>query len=452
MFEKIKRKIKIIFKLALPMMASSVAIGMMGVVDTIVVGHYDTDQLAYMGLANSVFIILFTIPLALLQGVIIKASQKFGARKFHSTGKIYNEGKKYAIPLFVVFFLIGMTGPHFLHLLGQSGAMEVEGGKLLRILSCSIPFILLNVTDVFFLQSIKRPHIAMYSAVTANILNLILNPILVFGMFGAPEMGAAGAAVTTVILRIFMALFTFTYILRMKKNPKLNKRFGLHRSYDTWWMDSKNTRKIGYGIAVMTMATHGSYAISNNFAGWMGEQPMAIFVVMSTIGGILFMLFFSLSQATSIVVANDFGRKDKEGIVVSTLGGLVMLSSAIMLCTVVLGGFHRQIFSWFTNDEAVILGASILIGYMIFEIIVDSIPLNIIGSLNGRSDVKIPTINQVISFVVVKLSTSYLFAFTFNMGVKGLILGSAIAGISSLTLNGARFMYLIRRDRIEGLR
>lgn len=83
----------------------------------------------------------------------------------------------------------------------------------------------------------------MYGIIAANILNIIVNPVLVYGKFGFPELGAVGSATSTLIVRIFLAVYILAYIRRMKKNPKLNKRFGLDRSYSTWWNDSRRTRK-----------------------------------------------------------------------------------------------------------------------------------------------------------------------------------------------------------------
>ena len=272
--KQLKLYIRDIGKLALPITTAFVAMGLMGIIDTMIVGNYNTDQLAYIGLANSIFVVLFTIPIGLLQGVLIKSSQKFGARKFQSTGKIYNEGRKYALVLGIVFTLLGIQGET---ICACSGKMKRWFGRRtgLRIFVLSIPFILMYVNANFFLQSIRRPYVGMYGIIAANVLNIAINPLLVYGKFGLPEMGAAGSATSTLIVRIFLAIYILAYIRRMKKNPKLNQRFGLSRSYRTWWNDSQRTRKIGYGIAIMTIAANGSFSIVSTFAGWMGQHTMA---------------------------------------------------------------------------------------------------------------------------------------------------------------------------------
>lgn len=450
--QQLKRYIKDIAKLALPITTAFVAMGLMGIVDTMIVGNYNTDQLAYIGLANSVFVVLFTIPIGLLQGVLIKSSQKFGAHKFQSTGKIYHEGRKYSFLLAVIFTLLGIQGETILRLLGQDEDMVKHGGEVLRIFVFSIPFILMYVNANFFLQSIRRPYVGMYGIIAANVLNIIINPVLVYGKFGLPELGAIGSATSTLIVRIFLAAYILFYIHRMRKNPKLNKRFGLDRSYTTWWNDSKRTRKIGYGIAIMTIATNGSFSLVSTFAGWMGQHTMATFVIMINVSTLLFMICFSISQATSIVVANAFGRKDRQGILIATNAGYVISLTTIIILIAILYTFPNQVFGVFTNDKSVLNVINGLLFYVVADLFIDALPLNISGALNGRGDVKIPTINQVISFLGVRVWACYFFAFTLGLGLKGLPIGLACGGLSSLILNTLRFGYLIRRDKVEGLR
>ncbi len=450
--ELIKRTLREILKLTLPITTAFVAMGLMGIVDTMIVGHYHTDQLAYIGLANSIFVLLFTIPIGLLQGVLIKSSQKFGARKFHSCGKIYNEGRKYSMVLAVFFTTVGLFGEKLLTLMGQDADLAYHGGRVLQIFSVSIPFILIYVNCNFFLQSIKRPYVAMYAILAANILNIMINPVLVYGKFGFPELGACGSATSTLIVRIFLALYMVYYIRRMQKNPKLNKRFGLDRSYDTWWMDSKNTRKIGYGAAITTVATNGSFAIISTFAGWLGAHTMATYVIMINVSSMVFMICFSISQATSIVTANAYGRKSADGILAATISGYVISLSVILSLIALIYHFPTQIFGIFTSDQSVMTVIKALIFYLLADVFIDALPLNIMGTLNGRSDVKIPTIFQIVSFLGVRISACYLLAFVYNLGLKGLILGLACGGFSSLVLNGGRYAYLRRRDKTEGLR
>ena len=194
------------------------------------------------------------------------------------------------------------------------------------------------------------------------------------------------------------------YIYRMKKNPRVNKFFGLSRSYDTWWNDSKTTRKIGYGAAITTVATNGSFSMVSTFGGWMGQHTMAIFVILINVSTLVFMVCFSISQATSIVAANNYGKRDRDGIVSSALAGYVVSLSVIIVLITLIYNFPNQIFGIFTNDPSVIAAINGLIFYLLLDVFIDALPLNIYGTLMGRGDVKIPTINQIISFLGMRIS------------------------------------------------
>lgn len=437
--------VKKILVLALPISTSFLAMALMGTVDTMIVGNYNTDQLAYMGIANSIFLLLFTIPVGLLQGVLIKSSQKFGAKKFASCGKIYNEGKRYLVILAVIFTIIGMNGEKILTLFGQTADMASHGGSILRIFAFSIPFILIYVNANFFLQSIKRPYVAMYAAIVANIVNIMINPVLVYGMLFFPEMGAQGSATSTLIVRIFLAIFMLLYIRRMKNNPKLNKRFGLSRQYGTWWNDSKTTRMVGYGIAITTTSTNGSFSAVNNFAGWLGAETMAVFIILMSVSGLIFMLCFSVSQATSILVANAYGRKNREEIILTTKAGFSILVVIAIAIAYLLFLFPKQIYGIFTEDIAVINGLEAILIYAVFQIFIDILPLSIVGSLYGRGDVKIPTLFQAISYLGVRIASCYLLAFKFELGLRGLIMGLAVGALCSFILNVSRYIYISRK-------
>ena len=106
--------------------------------------------------------------MSLLQGVQIRASQEFGAKRFANCGKTYLQGKRYAWLLGFLFMLIGLNGQQILLLCGQSEAMAENSGRLLMIMALSIPGIMQIENANFFLQSIRRQHVAVYASVIAT--------------------------------------------------------------------------------------------------------------------------------------------------------------------------------------------------------------------------------------------------------------------------------------------
>ena len=163
------------------------------------------------------------------------------------------------------------------------------------------------------------------------------------------------------------------------------------------------------------------------------------------------MLCFSIGQATSIVVASAYGRKDYKGILIATNAGYVIELTVILSLITLVYHFPHAIFGIFTQDPQILSVVGGLIVYVLIDVFIDALPLNINAALNGQGDVKIPTIFQIVSFLGVRVSACYLLAFSLGWGLKGLILGLACGGACSFVLNSCRFVILARRNRQKAL-
>ncbi len=432
--------LRFILKMALPIALSYLAVGMMNIVDTLIVGNYDTKQLAYIGIANTVFVILYCIPMAMLQGLLIHSSQHYGAKKFKLCGKTYYCSVRYLWILSAIFMFLGFTGNIIYPLLGQEEDVCVNASKLLAIYALSIPAVLYYANANYFLQSIKRPFIGTVGFVIGNILNIIINPILTYGWLGFPEMGATGCALTTLIIRIAMAVYIACYIYMMKRNSRVCKHFGLRDKVVSWWKESKETRKTGYGLALIVAATDGSFALVNIFAGWLGVNALATYTIIANVNVFVFMIFFAISQATTIVVAHTYGEKQYKKLKFATLSGYVVYMIVAVFLLGALSMFPEKIYGLFSNDAGVISLVKTVFVFIIVDLIIDTLPINIEASLRGIDDIKYLTINQIFSFLFARIAACYLLAFVCEMGLAGLVLGLAGGGICSAILNTPRLI------------
>lgn len=437
--------LKFILKMAIPIALSYLAVGLMNVVDALVVGNYNTNALAYIGMANSVFVFLFCIPLALLQGVQIYSSQQYGAKKFKECGKIFKHGRIYAWILSLIFVPFGLCGKYIFTWLGQSEEIVENSANLLSIYTFSIPFILYYANTNYFLQSIKKPYIGTYGFIVGNICNVILNPMLVYGFWFISPMGAEGCALATLIIRMIMALYMHWYMYCFRKNKKAAKHFNLNCKITNWIKESLPLRKIGYGLGLIVLATDGSFSVINVFAGWLGVQKLATFTIITNVNVFVFMIFFAISQATTLVVAHTYGAKTYNKLKSATLAGyIIYLLSALVLFSG-LYFFAENIFGVFTNDINIIAIILPLLPIILIDLVVDTAPLNVEASLRGVSDIKYLTITQIISFLLFRLTACYVLAFVYNMSLSGLILGLAGGGIGSALMNIPRLVYIYKK-------
>ncbi len=432
--------LRFILKMAIPIALSYLAVGMMNIVDTLIVGNYNTNQLAYIGIANTVFVILYCIPMAMLQGLLIHSSQHYGAKKFKLCGKTYYCSVRYSWILSLIFMLLGFAGNIIYPLLGQEEDVCINASKLLSIYALSIPAVLYYANANYFLQSIKRPFIGTIGFIIGNILNVVINPVLTYGWLGFPEMGATGCAIATLVIRIAMAIYIAGYIYLMKHNLRVCKHFGLKDKFVNWWKESIETRKIGYGLALIVAATDGSFTLVNIFAGWLGVNALATYTIIANVNVFIFMIFFAVSQATTIVVAHTYGEKQYAKLKFATLSGYVVYTIVAIFLLGTLGFFPEMIYGLFSSDPNVISLVRTVFVFVIIDLIVDTLPINIEASLRGINDIKYLTINQVFSFLFARIASCYLLTFVCNMGLAGLVLGLAGGGICSAILNTPRLI------------
>lgn len=433
--------LRFILKMAIPIALSYIAVGLMNVVDALIVGNYDTKQLAYLGIANTVFVILYCIPMAMLQGSLIHSSKHFGAKEFKLCGKTYIFSVRYLWFLAIIFTLVGLCGKYIYNWLDQEADVCENASKLLALYALSIPAVLYYANANYFLQSIKRPLVGTIGFVIGNVLNLIINPVLTYGWLGLPEMGATGCVLTTFIIRLVMALYIAYYIRLIKKHKKAGSHFGFDCKLENWWQYGKDIRRTGYGLALIVAATDGSFTIINIFAGWLGVDALASYTIIANISVLLFMIFFAISQATTIVVAHTFGEKRYNKLKFATLSGYIVYAIVAAILFGSFGVFAEQVFGLFSDDENIIAAAESIILFIILDLIIDTLPINIEASLRGINDIKYLTINQIIAFLFARLSACYILAFVCGWGLKGLILGLAGGGICSALLNGPRLIY-----------
>ena len=162
------KEIKNIVKLSFPIAISAITISMMGIVDTMMVGNYNTEQLAYVGLATAVLFFCFIFPCLCCKACKSAHHKSLALRDLPIAEKLICKASVMLWLLGFLFMLIGLNGQQILLLCGQSEAMAENSGRLLMILALSIPGIMQFENANFFLQSIRRQHVAVYASVIAT--------------------------------------------------------------------------------------------------------------------------------------------------------------------------------------------------------------------------------------------------------------------------------------------
>lgn len=292
--------------LAAPVVVARSGIMVMGLVDTVMVGRFSAEELAYLGIALAPITVLLLILTGLLMGTLVVTAAALGSGDERGCGAVWRRSLPYALALGTGAAGVCAFGEPLLRLLGQSPELAREGGAVVRVMGLGLPGAALFLTSTFFLEGLRRPLPGMVMMIAANIVNALLNWVFVYGHFGLPAMGAVGSAWATTGVRLFLALGLVGYVWTMADA----ERFGVRVGVRTMWRAWAKQRRIGYAAATSIGVEGTAFSALNVFAGWLGVLPLAAFSIALNLITIAFMVAIGIGAATAVRVGMAHGRGD----------------------------------------------------------------------------------------------------------------------------------------------
>ena len=278
----------------------------MALVDIVMVGHFATAELAYLGIGMAPFMPVFLILLGLLLGTAVMTSLALGEGNLTECGAVWRRSVPYSIGLGLLGTLATSFGEPMLLAAGQTEELAVNGGRVMFFLGLGLPAYLLYVTTALFLEGIKNPKPAMLMMLVANLVNIAFNWVLVYGHLGFPAMGAEGSAITSSLVRWLLMIGLIVYIWTMPGH----EIYGIRLPAKGGWKDWAQQRRIGYSAAVSIGVESIAFSFLAMFAGWLGKVPLAAFSVAHNLLAMAFMVSLGFGSATGIRVAIAGGRGD----------------------------------------------------------------------------------------------------------------------------------------------
>lgn len=421
--------------LAVPVMAARAGLVLTFTVDAIFCGWHGKASLAAFGAAAVPQVTLMVVGIGLLVGTVVLTAQAEGGGKFHECGQILRGALTIAAAAGLFYAVILFPAETWLRFLGQPVGTVAEGSAALRIFGYSMPGILMLTACSFFLEGIHRPLPGMLIALVGNVLNLALNWIFVPGNLGAPEMGAAGAALATSVTRWAMLFAIVGYIWRMPDRRK-------YASLPWFSLNVATLRRLmafGLPFALAVGTETGCFNFMIIMAGWLGETELATMYAAINYTSFVYMLTLGLSTAAAVRVAHALGRQNtvdmqRAGWAATGLEFLVM--AVLAITTVCFAPFIADIYAK-DEDVLLLLTAAFYLTALLF--LVDGLQGVLMGALRGAADTLIPTIVYIVSFACVGIPMGLGLGYHAGLGVPALI-WSLIAALTLATLGlGWRF-------------
>ena len=232
-------------RLAWPVVLTRLATQLMALIDTMVVGQYDSRQLAFSSLGIGLSWVPAVTGMGLLMGVQVKTSHFLGAQDHHRIGAVFQRGVRYALLLGLgCFGLLWLTGPFLLRVMTRPD-LAAGATAPLGLFALSLPMFLITIACSNFLEALGRPRDVLIATLAANGLNAILLFVLVpahIQIFGLTINGATGAATATLIARTALCLGLFVYVVTMPAT----RDFGLLTRQAADVEGAREQRHVGY--------------------------------------------------------------------------------------------------------------------------------------------------------------------------------------------------------------
>ena len=284
-----------------------ISIGL-NLIDTLMIGQLGEQPLAAVGAANQLYFVFMVSLFGLLAGASVYMSQYFGARDFAGIKRVL--GIDYAVGILwsLGFFLIAQSlGAQVIHIFSKDPEVIAFGVQYLRI--ASISYVVSGIAMVISYNSraIQMLNVATAIAGIALAINATLNYVLIFGKFGAPALGVEGAAIATLIARIFEAVALLAYVY-MKKDHPFRANLAELRDFDAGLF--KDVMK----MASPVLLTEGSWAFSVSLTyaafGMLGTSALAVSQIANVVCDLLQSVYFGVGNATAMLIGEKLGQKN----------------------------------------------------------------------------------------------------------------------------------------------
>ena len=334
---------KLLLSMAVPMMLSMMVQALYNVVDSIFVSRISEDALTAVSLAFPVQNLLIALGVGTGVGINALLSKSLGEKNQKLANKTAHNGIILMFLSAIVCALFGVFGSHWFFTTQTDNPVLIDyGTKYLSIVMTFSFGIFGQFITERLLQATGRTTYSMYTQLVGAVTNLILDPILIFGMFGLPAMGITGAAVATVIGQILSAAFGVW--LNLKKNPDIQLKF------KELVPDFAVIKKIySVGVPSIVMGSIGSvmtYGLNQILMGF-SSTATAVFGVYFKLQSFIFMPVFGLNNGMVPIIAYNFGAKNKARMLRTMKLAIVYAVSILFVGFLVMQIFPVQLFGMF---------------------------------------------------------------------------------------------------------
>lgn len=344
-FIKEKAFYKTFFSLLIVIALQQFAALMVNLVDNLMLGRYTELALSGATLVNQLQFVLQQLAAGIGLGIVVLASQYWGQKRIPEIRKIISVGMKCGMLVGIIFFVLGLAIPNqLLAIFTSDQAVIAEGARYLKIMVWTYLLFSVSNTLMYALQSVETVMIGTVMSVSTICINFCFNYCLIYGNFGAPEMGIRGAAVATVISRSVELILILVYVLFIDKKLKA-------RLYDLFSFDMtflKDYIRVAMPVIISALLWGVAQAAQTAVLGHINAQVIAANSIAVTISQVFAVFGMAGANVASVMTGKTIGegKLDKVRAYAKTTQGIflclgVTLGILIFIFKGPIVGFYR---------------------------------------------------------------------------------------------------------------
>ncbi|MDC6390279.1 MATE family efflux transporter [Maribacter sp. PR1] len=451
MFSKYTKEFAYNIKLSVPVILGMLGHTFVQFADNIMVGQLGTAELAAVSLGNSFVFIAMSLGIGFSTAITPLVAEADGAGNKENAKSALKHGLVLCTILgFSLFGLILLAKP-IMHLMKQPQEVVELALPYLDLVAFSLVPLIVFQAFKQFSEGLSQTRYPMYATVIANVVNITLNYLLIFGSFGFPKLGIVGAALGTLIARVVMVF----YLWMLLKNKKKFHDYVTGFNFKT--IEKRVIKKIislGFPSALQMFFEVAIFTAAIWLSGVLGKNPQAANQIALNLSSMTYMFGIGLGVAAMIRVGNQKGLKN--------FAELRRLAQSIFFLTLILEVAFAILFvlgrNWFptlyldvddvlnfADNTAVISLASQLLLVAAFFQISDGVQVVVLGALRGLQDVKIPTFITFVAYWLIGFPISYYLGLYTTMESTGIWIGLLTGLTASAIMLYIRFNYLTQK-------
>ena len=431
---KQKHYYKQLLQIGIPIIIGQLGTIILGFADTLMIGHHSTQELAAAGLVNNIFALVLISYMGFSYGLTPIIGRLYGMEQTDKIGqKVRNSlcanmmvGCIFTLAMIILYFNLAHIG-------------QPE-----ELLSLIRPYFIVNLISVLFvgvfntmkqfLDGIGHTKVAMWVMIMGNIVNILGNWMLIYGVGPFPELGLLGAGLSTMGSRILMAISMVMMVVFKKKFRQY--RHDILTSYINK-SDFKEMNRLGWPVALQLAMESAAFSLSCVMVGWLGTIPLAAHQIMITTSQLFYLVLSGMASAMSIRVSHFVGQQDFAAVRRNAYDGwrLALMFSILMGIPVTL--FRHHLGGLFTDNVEVQQYVATLIILMMIYQFGDGLQYSFANALRGIACVKPMVTYAFVAYFIISLPLGYTLGFPCHLG----ILGIWIAFPFGLTIAGALYWH-----------